>query len=168
MMNFKKKFIFLFIFFSLLNTNSYSEIVKKIEVIGNERISKETIAIFGDIAIGKNYESSDLNSLIKKLYETTFFSDITVEIENNKLTIVVKENPIISTIVFEGEKAKKYKEKMIEILTLKEKGAYIENNIKNDINQIKAFYRRLGYNELGSINLKPNKNEYYCFEKIIK
>ena len=29
------------------------------------------------------------------------------------------------------------------------------------------FYRRLGYRELGSINLKPNKNEYYCFEKII-
>ena len=30
------------------------------------------------------------------------------------------------------------------------------------------FYRRLGYRELGSINLKPDKNEYYCFEKIIK
>ena len=30
------------------------------------------------------------------------------------------------------------------------------------------FYRRLGYRELGAINLKPNKNEYYCFEKIIK
>ena len=30
------------------------------------------------------------------------------------------------------------------------------------------FYRRLGYRELGSINLKPNKNEYYCFEKIIR
>ena len=30
------------------------------------------------------------------------------------------------------------------------------------------FYRRLDYRELGSINLKPNKNEYYCFEKIIK
>ena len=30
------------------------------------------------------------------------------------------------------------------------------------------FYRRLGYTELGAINLKPNKNEYYCFEKIIK
>jgi len=30
------------------------------------------------------------------------------------------------------------------------------------------FYRRLGYTELGTINLKPNKNEYYCFEKIIK
>ena len=30
------------------------------------------------------------------------------------------------------------------------------------------FYRRLGYRELGPINLKPNKNEYYCYEKIIK
>lgn len=29
------------------------------------------------------------------------------------------------------------------------------------------FYKRLGYGELGSINLKLNKNEYYCFEKII-
>jgi GNAT superfamily N-acetyltransferase len=30
------------------------------------------------------------------------------------------------------------------------------------------FYKRLGYTELGAINLKPNKNEYYCFEKIIQ
>ena len=29
------------------------------------------------------------------------------------------------------------------------------------------FYLQLGYTELGTINLKPNKNEYYCFEKII-
>ena len=29
------------------------------------------------------------------------------------------------------------------------------------------FYRRLGYSKLGTIDLKPNKNEYYCFEKII-
>ena len=30
------------------------------------------------------------------------------------------------------------------------------------------FYKKLGYIELGTIYLKPNKNEYYCFEKIIK
>ena len=29
------------------------------------------------------------------------------------------------------------------------------------------FYKKLGYKQLGSINLKPNKNKYYCFEKII-
>ncbi len=30
------------------------------------------------------------------------------------------------------------------------------------------FYIRLGYRELGAIYLKPDKNEYYCFEKIIQ
>jgi ribosomal protein S18 acetylase RimI-like enzyme len=30
------------------------------------------------------------------------------------------------------------------------------------------FYRRLGYSELGTIDLKPNKDKYHCFEKIIK
>ena len=30
------------------------------------------------------------------------------------------------------------------------------------------FYRRLGYRELGTIDLKPEKDKYYCFEKIIK
>jgi GNAT superfamily N-acetyltransferase len=30
------------------------------------------------------------------------------------------------------------------------------------------FYKKLGYLKLGTINLKPDKNEYYCFEKIIR
>ena len=30
------------------------------------------------------------------------------------------------------------------------------------------FYSRLGYSELGTIDLKPNKDKYHCFEKIIK
>ena len=43
------------------------------EVIGNERISTETIAIFGDVSYGKDYDASDVNLLIKKLYESKFF-----------------------------------------------------------------------------------------------
>ena len=101
--------------------------------------------IFGDITLGKNYQKSDINLLIKKLYETNFFSNISVALIDNKLSITVKENPIINSIVFDGEKAKKYKEKIREITLLTENGSFIENNIKNDINQIKAFYRSLGY-----------------------
>ena len=29
------------------------------------------------------------------------------------------------------------------------------------------FYKKLGYNQLGTINLKPNKKHYYCFEKLL-
>jgi outer membrane protein insertion porin family len=145
MKNFKKIFfvIFLLTIFSSLKANS--EVVNKIDVKGNERISLETIVIFGDIIIGKNYESADINSLIKKLYESNFFSNISVELKNNKLTINVKENPIINSIIFEGEKAEKNKDKIREVLILKEKNSFIENDVKRDINQIKVFYRTLGF-----------------------
>ena len=69
MKNYKKIFAFTIVFFSLFFTTSYSEIVKTIEIKGNERISDETVLIFGDVALGKNYEISDVNSLIQKLYE---------------------------------------------------------------------------------------------------
>ena len=63
---FKKIYIFTFLFFVFLNANSQAEIVNKIDIQGNDRISPETIIIFGDIAIGKNYEESDISLLIKR------------------------------------------------------------------------------------------------------
>ena len=145
MANFKKIFVAILLFFIFFNVNSYSEVVNKVNVKGNDRISLETIIIFGDVAIGKNYETSDVNLLIKKLYESNFFSNISVKLENNILSIVVKENPIINSIIFDGEKAKKYKEKIRELLILREKSSYTANSIKHDINQIKVFYRTLGF-----------------------
>ncbi len=134
-----------FLFVSSLSLSVHADTIEKINVKGNERISAETIMLFGDITIGKNYETNDLNLLIKKLYNTSFFSDISASIENNILNITVKENPIVNQIKLEGEKASKFKEKIIELLTLRESGAFNENNIKSDINLIKEFYRSLGH-----------------------
>ena len=135
-----KIFTFVLFLFILFNGNSYSDVVKKVEVKGNNRISIETIMVFGDISVGKDYNIADVNSLIKKLYSTLFFSDISASIKNNILSIVVKENPIIKSIVLDGEKAKKYEEKIRELLSLRENSPYIENNIKSDISLIKDFY----------------------------
>jgi len=145
MTTFTKNFFSIIIFICFLSSNSFSEVVKKVKVTGNDRISVETIIVFGDIAVGKDYENADVNLLIKKLYNTTFFSNISVEIKNNVLNIKVKENPIISSVLFVGEKAKKYQEKIIEFLSLRENSAFIQANIKKDINLIKEFYRSLGY-----------------------
>ena len=145
MPNFKKIFIFTVLFLTFIGVNSYSEVVKKIEIKGNERISSETILIFGDVAIGRNYEISDVNLTIKKLYETTFFSDISIILKDNKLIITVKENPIIKSIIFNGEKATKFKDKIRELSSLREKGSFIESKIKNDISLIKEFYKSLGF-----------------------
>ena len=141
----KKIFLTIVLYFVFFNVNSSAEVVNKVDIKGNTRISLETIMIFGDISIGSNYESSDINLLIKKLYESNFFSNISVKLKDNKLTITVEENAIIDSIVLDGEKAKKNKEQIKELLLLREKSAFTENNIKHDINIIKTFYRSLGF-----------------------
>ena len=145
-MNFLKKIFFIIsIFFIFAYSNSYSETINKVNVKGNERISSETVLIFGDITIGQKFEASDASLLIKKLYETTFFSNISVDFKDNVLTINIKENPIINTITLSGEKAKKNREKIKELLSNREKSSYVDTNINNDINFIKGFYRSLGF-----------------------
>ena len=45
-----------------------AEIINKVNVIGNERISSETIKVYGGIKINSDYEKSDLEQILKKLY----------------------------------------------------------------------------------------------------
>ena len=63
----KKIFAVIVLYFIFFNVNSYSEIVNKVEVKGNVRISSETIMVFGDVSIGKDYQGADVNLLNKKL-----------------------------------------------------------------------------------------------------
>ena len=152
-----KKIFSVFLIFFLINCfNSYAETVNKVEVNGNDSISLETVLIFADVELGKNYDADDVNLMIKKLYDTTFFSDISVELENGVLSFTVKENPIINTIVFDGEKAKKYIEAINEFLTLREKTSFREGHVKSDINILKEFYRQLGFYFV-KIDLKVEK-----------
>ena len=145
MENIKKLFVVILIFFNFTIVSSFAEVINKIDVKGNKRISAETIIVFGDISKGKDYKASDINILIKKLYDTSFFSNISVNLKDGTLNILVEENPLINSIVFDGEKADKYKEAIIELLTLREKTSFLKSNVKADINLIKEFYRQLGY-----------------------
>ncbi len=145
MANYKKILVGFILFFLAFSVKSYSEVVNKVEVKGNQRITLETIIIFGDIKTGENYKESDISLLIKKLYETNFFSNISAELINNQLIINVEENPIINSIVFKGEKADKYMEGINRIITLKEKTSFLRNIVKSDINKIREFYRYLGF-----------------------
>jgi len=163
---------FLVIFFVLITFHfkSNAEVVKEIEIQGNERISPETIIIYGDISKGKDYNSSDINDLIKKLYDTSFFLNISVNLKNGILNVIVEENPVINSIVFDGEKADKYKEAILELVSLREKTSFIKASVKADINLIKEFYRQLGYYfvkiELEVEELKNNRlNLRYVIEK---
>ena len=62
---------------------SFSEIVKEIKVKGNERITDEIISMFSGIELGQDLKNSDINDVIKNLYETNFFNNVSVSLNNN-------------------------------------------------------------------------------------
>ena len=137
-----KYFITIFFF----TVSLYAEIVQKIELRGSDRISVETVKVYGGIDLNKNYTGADLNEILKKLYSTNFFEDIKISLNNNVLLIDVKEYPVINNIEFRGEKAQKLKKKVLEILQLKSKESFIENKLTEDISTIKKIYGSMGFN----------------------
>ena len=101
---------------------------------------------------------------IDKLQDKTYL-DINWEDKTNSFLVVhrlgVKEE-------FWNKKIGKYLMIFTEKLVIENGLKSIRLDTYSGNPKAMEFYRRLGYNELGCINLKPNKNEYYCFEKIIK
>ena len=57
-----------FLFFSIAN----GEIVEKIEINGNKRVSTETIKLYGDIETKKDYQDKDLNDIVKNFIQLIF------------------------------------------------------------------------------------------------
>tara|TARA_Y100000590_G_scaffold26555_1_gene29883 strand:+ start:4670 stop:6922 length:2253 start_codon:yes stop_codon:yes gene_type:complete len=136
---------FIIFIFAFVIQNSYAEILKEVKVTGNKRISKETILIFGQIKINENLEAENLDDILKKLYETNFFSDVKLNFSQNILEIILEENPIIQNVVFNGIPAKKTIEKIKEVIQLKDKSSFIEYQAKQDLNAIKSSLQASGY-----------------------
>tara|TARA_B100001248_G_scaffold259802_1_gene246580 strand:- start:2548 stop:4776 length:2229 start_codon:yes stop_codon:yes gene_type:complete len=130
----------------LIFTSSYAEVIKNIEITGNKRISDETIKIYGNIELDKDYTNKDIDLILKELYSTEFFEDIKISLKNNKLKIDLKEYPIISQLIIVGEKSNKYKEQIKKIMKLKEKRSFIRSYLARDIDRIKTLYSSIGYN----------------------
>ena len=140
-----KLFIQLILFSIFFTFSSYSKNYEKIIVNGNERISNETILVFSEIQDNITLDENSINEILKKLYKSGFFKDVTVKIENNNLIINVFENPIIQTVLIEGIKRKKTVESLYEVLSLKNRSSYNSALIKKDEAAILNFLQDDGY-----------------------
>jgi outer membrane protein insertion porin family len=151
----------------LFTTSLKAEVVKKLEINGNQRISNETIKIYGNIEIGKDYNSSDLNSVLQNLYETEFFKDVKINLDGNTLKISLDEHPIINQLVIYGEKSKRYTDEIKKIIKLKEKRSYIKSYLARDIESIKTLYSSIGYNS-AKVETKVRKIDENNFDLLIE
>ena len=140
----KKLLIFISIFLLFCNI-SFSEIVNKIKIEGNVRISSETINIFSQVSVGDDLGLIEIDSILKKIYSTGFFEDVKINFQDNLLTIKVVENPIIQNITYDGIKAQKVKDVITKNLNLKDRYSFNETLLLEDKNQIINSLKSIGY-----------------------
>ena len=133
--------IFLFFLFSY----SLAEIVNDIKVVGNKRISKETIIVLGKIKLGVDYNDNTLNTVFKNLYKSDFFKKISFNINNSILEIKIDENPIIEDLEIIGIKSNNLKELIISKMILQNRKSYIESSLSTDLNLMKSIMKSNGY-----------------------
>ena len=147
----------LIVIFYLLSLSAFAETFSKFNVKGNQRVSSQAIINFSLLKIGDDLSINDLNNSLKKIYETNFFEEVSVNITGNTLNIIVKEYPIIQDIEFIGIKAKKYVELLEEQIELKVKSSFNKFSLQKDIEKISNILRQSGY-YFSEVNVKQQIN----------
>ena len=140
--NFKYLYIFLIFFISL---EAKSEILKDINIEGNQRISDETIIMFGNVNIQDNLNLNEIDKILKNIYNSNFFEDVQVTLENNILNIYVKEKPIIQNVEYEGIKSKTILAEIKSKRILKPKSSFDKNLLKKDRSNLLKTLKNIGY-----------------------
>ncbi len=130
------------IFFIILTNVSFAEI-KKINIVGNARVSSATIESLVDKKTS-NIDSIYINNLTKKIYDTDFFADVKISFNQDVLTINVTENPIVNFFYINGIKDSDL-DQTNKIITLKENSIFSSSKLKKDIEATREFLNASGY-----------------------
>jgi outer membrane protein insertion porin family len=133
---------FIIIFLIVLTNVTFAEI-KKVNIVGNARVSSTTIESLVDKKIN-NIDSIYINNLTKKIYDTDFFADVKISFNQDALTINVIENPIVNFFYINGIKDSDL-DQVNKIITLKENSIFSSSKLKKDIEATREFLNALGY-----------------------
>ena len=150
--------LIIFIVLLIFKVNlAVADVVNEIKIFGNNRVSNQTIINFSEIKIGTEISSKELNSSLKKLYDTNFFELVELKLDNSVLSIEVSEYPVIQEIIIKGVKANKNIKRIKDNMILKEKNPFIESKVKNDLNRMLNVFKKSGFYFV-EIDTKIEKN----------
>ena len=144
---FKKFFYtYLFLFASFIN----AEIINEIKINGLDTISRGTVLEYLALETGDTYSTEIANNSIRNLFETDFFSKVSVNFINNILVIDVEENPTIKYVDFldyaNDEVLSDSKISEIKTIYQLDTGKiYLKKNFDNLIRDLKSLYVNNGY-----------------------
>jgi outer membrane protein insertion porin family len=145
------------------------DIVEKVEIVGNDRVTPETVLYYLSVREGDLYNPDQFRRDFRVLWSTGFFSNIKFEEAQGSrgkiLKIIVEENPVVRTVTYKtGKKVKekdiveKLKEKDQAILPYSYYSAHKVQRIKDTITDL-LYEKGLLASKIETETVKQGKNE---------
>lgn len=125
------------------NTSSQGDLIRNVQVEGNQRIEGLTIMSYLGLKAGDSFSQADIDGTLKKLFATGFFSDVKLMRSGDTLVVRVVENPLINKIAFEGN-SHIDDEALQKEVELKERSILSRDKLQSDVKRILDIYRRSG------------------------
>ena len=98
----KNKFrILISLLFLFFTTQSFSSPIQKINFIGLNNSSEDSILQIMPFHVGQSFDDTSSNLIIESLFKTGLFSDISITKTEDNINITIKENPTIKYFDFE-------------------------------------------------------------------
>ena len=121
-----------------------SSITVKAPRDASQRVSFLSMLENLNVETGEEYQPAKASQIIKNLYATGLFSNVTVGWKNSNLIVEVEENPLVNKVAFEGNEAV-VDERFAEVISLKSRGVYTPAKVQRDVQTILAYYRQKGF-----------------------
>jgi len=137
-------FVFLIlIFFDISISFSNNYVIKKVEIVGNNRISTSYITNITNKYLNKKITDEEINIITKNLYQSDFFDEISVKVKSNILYIEIVETPIINEIYFFGNSFLN-DDQLKDIIKIKKRDTFSKNKLNQAIENIQLQYSKTG------------------------
>lgn len=130
-----------------LTAVSAQKVVKSVEIKGNKTIGISVILARVKTRAGQEYLQSVISDDLKRLYNTGYFSDVSVDREEEadgyRVIFYVQEKSVVEKITF--SKTRYYHPKVLLKKIKTAKGQFLDNKTLNDdVKKIKELYAKKG------------------------
>jgi outer membrane protein insertion porin family len=120
-----------------------SETVRQIAVAGAQRLEPNTILSYIRLRPGDPWNQAAGDQVLKELYATELFANVSVAYDNGTVTITIAENPVVNRILLEGNKRIK-EDKIVPEIKLAPRQIFTRSKVRADVARIIELYKRQG------------------------
>jgi len=122
--------------------------VLAVEVRGAKRVSADAIRAVMGTRVGGEFDPAQVRKDVKAIFRMGYFSNVRFDAEEvpggYRLTVIVEEKPIVSSVAIEGNREVDSQD-LRDVITVKERALFTDEKIKESARKMVEVYQNRGF-----------------------